>query len=240
MVANHIPLLKIENAIREVCLVLEREKYKTSSWEGMTEDNLWRELVSCILGSRVHFDIVNAAVERMGKANLFTEKRRCSEYDEYERDITDALWDTARDIHSQRRYPYPKLRANQIRVAAERFYAQGETIHYLLGNARDVREARRRLASEVAGLGPKQASLFLRNVGYTAHVAVLDVHVLTYMNWVGLTGAPVKTVRSVRQYESLEDAFIEYSSSVGFPPDHFDVAVWVVVRLAKKEFGAWR
>lgn len=243
MAVSHVPLPMIESAIRDVCQVLEQEKYCASPWESMSEDDLWRELVACILGSRVRFHVAHAAVERMGRANLLSERRRSSGYDEYERDVMAALSGTTKPRRSPRlesRYPFPKLRANQIRAAAERLYAQSGTIHNLLGGLRDVHEVRRRLASEVAGLGPKQASLFLRNIGYATHVAVLDVHVLTYMNWIGLTTAPVKSVRTVRQYETLEAAFIEHSCSVGYPPDRFDVAVWVVIRVAKKEYEAWR
>jgi N-glycosylase/DNA lyase len=91
------------------------------------------------------------------------------------------------------------------------------------------------LALEVSGLGPKQASLFLRNIGYATHVAVLDTHVLTYMSWVGLTEAPIKSIPTVRKYEALEDAFIGHAYSFGQTPDRFDLAVWVVVKVAKQE-----
>jgi N-glycosylase/DNA lyase len=209
----------------------------------MSEDDLWRELVACILGSRVRFHVAHAAVERMSRANLLSETRRSSRYEEYQRDVIAALSGTTKPRRSPRfqsLYPFPRLRAKQIRAAAQTLYAQSGTIHELLDDVRDLREVRRHLASEVAGLGPKQASLFLRNIGYAAHVAVLDVHVLTYMNWIGLTTTPVKSVPTVRQYEALEDAFIKYSSSVGYTPDRLDLAVWVVIRVAKKEYEAWR
>jgi N-glycosylase/DNA lyase len=108
-----------------------------------------------------------------------------------------------------------------------------------LDDARGIREARRRLVSEVPGLGPKQASLFLRNIGYVANVAVLDVHVLTYMSWVGLTDTLVKSVSTIRKYETLEDSFIEHSYSFGYTPDRFDLAVWIVVKVAKEEYKSW-
>ncbi len=243
MTVSPIPVTIIEGAIRDVCQLLQQEDHSASPWETMSEEDLWRELVACILGSRVRFHVAHAAVERMRRANLFSERRRSSRYDEYQRDVTAALSGTTNPQRNPRLcslYPFHRHRAKQIRAAAQRLYAQSGTIHSLLGDVRDLREVRRRLASEVAGLGPKQASLFLRNIGYAAHVAVLDVHVLTYMNWIGLTTAPVRSVRTVRQYETLEDAFIKHSWSVGYPPDRFDIAVWVVIRVAKKEYEAWR
>lgn len=238
-----ILLPRLEGAIREVCQVLEQEGHSTFLWEGMSEGDLWRELVACILGSRVSFDIARAAVERMDKANLFSEGRRSSGYDKYERDVISALWGTAeppRNSSSQSRYPFPKLRAKQIRAAAEKLCAQSVTIRSLLESAGDVRETRRRLVSDLSGLGPKQASLFLRNIGYATHIAVLDIHVLTYMNWIGLIPAPLKSIRTMQQYETLESTFVEHASSVGYPPSSFDIAVWVVVRVVKKEYGAWQ
>ena len=136
-------------------------------------------------------------------------------------------------------YPFYRVRANQIRRAAERLYRSRDTLRSFLEDSHDLRDARRRLASEVSGLGPKQASLFLRNIGYAAHVAVLDIHVLTYMSWVGLTETPMRSIPTVRKYEALEDAFIEHACSFGYTPDRFDLAVWVVVRVAKEEQKTW-
>lgn len=232
---------RLQYAVREVSRRLEQNDADRTSWDKMSEDCLWRELVACILGSRVRFDVAHAAMERMDTANLFLSVSRLSTPDEYERAVLHALWDSGicADTSGLRgRYPFPLVRAKQISAAASTVYANGRSIHHLLHEAEDACEVRRRLSAEVPGIGPKQASLFLRNVGYTAQVAVLDTHVLTYMNWVGLTPSPTKVVRTVRQYEMLEYVFMEHSWSAGFPPSLYDLAVWVVVRVAKKEFTA--
>ncbi|MBL1150315.1 MAG: hypothetical protein D8M53_08965 [Armatimonadetes bacterium] len=200
----------------------------------MTEDDLWRELVACILGSRVRFEAAHAAIERMGKRRLFCEPQRSSCFQQYEQDVMEAL--SERNASGEpNRYPFFRIRANQIRRAAERLYNSNNSLHSFLESSHDIRNARRRLALEVPGLGPKQASLFLRNIGYAAHVAVLDIHVLTYMSWVGLTETPIKSIPTVRKYEALEDAFIEHAYSFGHTPGRFDLAVWVVVKVAKEE-----
>ena len=242
MVATHISLPAIENAIREVCFALDEKDHQLPSWARMTEDDLWRELVACILGSRVRFEIAHSAVERIENMRLLCQERRSSRFDQYEEDVLNAL--SGRTLaedgaKTQSRYPFFRIRANQIRRAAERLYGSRGSVREFLNDAHDIRQARRRLASEVSGLGPKQASLFLRNIGYGAYVAVLDVHVLTYMNWVGLTDALVKSVSTVRKYETLEDSFIKHSYSFGYTPDRFDLAVWVVVKVAKKEYKSW-
>lgn len=242
MTATHVSLPAIQNAIREVCIALDEKGNQTPSWARMTEDDLWRELVACILGSRVRFEIAHAAVERLEKMRLLCQSRRSSRFDQYEQDVMEALSSeslTEDGAGPQRRYPFSRIRGSQIRQAAERVYVRHGSIREFLDDARDIREARRRLASEISGLGPKQASLFLRNIGYAAHVAILDIHILTYMSWIGLTDAPIKSVSTLRKYEALEDAFIEHSCSFGYTPDRFDLAVWVVVKVAKEEYKTW-
>ena len=242
MAATHISLSAIENAIQEVCFALDENDHQLPLWPRMTEDDLWRELVACILGSRVRFEVAHSAVDRIEKRRLLCQEHRSSRFDDYEQDILNALCGKtiAEDgVDNQRRYPFFRIRASQIRRAAERFYGSRGSVHEFLDDVRGIREARRRLVSEVPGLGPKQASLFLRNIGYVANVAVLDVHVLTYMSWVGLTDTLVKSVSTIRKYETLEDSFIKHSYSFGYTPDRFDLAVWVVVKVAKEEYKSW-
>jgi N-glycosylase/DNA lyase len=238
MIVTRIPLPAIENAIREVCFALEEKGYQSHSWTTMNEDDLWRELVACILGSRVRFEIAHSAVERMERKRLLCEPRRSSQFDQYEQDVIRVLSEVE-GPGLQSRYPFFRMRANQIRHAAERLYGCSKTIRAFLENSCDIRDARRRLALEVSGLGPKQASLFLRNIGYATHVAVLDVHVLTYMSWVGLIESPMKSVPTIRKYEAIEDTFIKHAYSFGHTPDRFDLAIWVVLRVAKEEQRIW-
>jgi N-glycosylase/DNA lyase len=238
MTATRIPLSAINNAIREVYSALEEKRHRPNSWTDMTEDGLWRELVACILGSRVRFEVAHSAIERMDRRHLFCGNRRASRFQQYEQEVIEVLSERSATGESVR-YPFFRIRANQIRRAAERLYGGRGSLRSFLQYSHDIRDARRRLASEVSGLGPKQTSLFLRNIGYAEHVAVLDIHVLTYMSWVGLTEAPVKSVSTVWKYEALEDAFIKHANSFGYTPDRFDLAVWVVMKVAKEERITW-
>lgn len=218
-------LAAVEHAIRHVCGVLEQRV--PVSWKEHTEDDLWREVVFCILGSRVRFEAVCTAFKRMDDMGLLSHPRRDENLDQYEQETVTAL---------SCGYPFYRLRANNIRRAAECLYRPGRSILQLLTSAVHARGARRLLATEIPGLGPKQASLFLRNIGYARCIAILDVHVLTYLSWVGLAEASLKGVPNLDQYEVLEDSFIQHAHSFGCSPDQFDVAVWLVMRVAKEQF----
>ena len=145
-------LSSIDSAIRDVCRAIgERGTAPASAWTGCSEEELWRELVSCILGSRVRFESACSAVERMEEKRLFSADRRAGRFDEYERDIRSVLSDC---------YPFYRVRAQQVRCAAERTYGCGRTVRGFLEVTDGVRDARRRLSLEIPGIGPKQASLF--------------------------------------------------------------------------------
>jgi len=243
MSATPVSLSVIENAIREVCLVLEEKSHQYPSWKEMTEDDLWRELVGCILGSRVRFESAYFALKRMERMGLLCHPRQSSDFNQYERNIREALAGNSlkeNSVSLKVSYPFFRTRANQVRRAAEYLYRQCGAIRSLLCDAYNIREARRLLVTNVSGLGPKQASLFLRNIRYSENIAVLDIHVLTYMNWVGLTDTIVKSAATIPKYETLENIFINHSYSFGYTPDRFDLAVWVVVKAAKEEYYTWQ
>jgi N-glycosylase/DNA lyase len=190
----------------------------------------------------VSFEVAGSAVEQLGRVGLLSEHRRSSRFSEYEMELELALLGVAGEGENGqacRGYPFPRLRARQIRETAEFIYGRENTIRQLLNSAGGVRQARRRLASEMSGIGPKQASLFLRNIGYSDELAVLDVHVLTYMNWVGLISGFITSIRTVEKYEETEEVFLKHARTVGLPAAYLDLAVWVVVRVVKKEHPRW-
>ena len=78
MATTHVSLPMIENAIQDVCSALNEKGRQMPSWTSMTEDDLWRELVACILGSRVRFEVAHSAVHRIEKMRLLSHDRRSS------------------------------------------------------------------------------------------------------------------------------------------------------------------
>jgi N-glycosylase/DNA lyase len=183
MINPKITPARLNKAVQEVCICLQEKYACNHRWEDLDENILWRELVACILGSRVRYDVAYSAIERMGMANLFSDIQIKAKQPLYEKAVFNVLMQhTSSEDAScpQRRYPFPSIRAGQIGTAAQTIYSKSGTIKSLFEEAQDERDARRHLAREVSGLGPKQASLFLRNIGFTTQVAVLDVHVLTY------------------------------------------------------------
>jgi N-glycosylase/DNA lyase len=85
------------------------------------------------------------------------------------------------------------------------------------------------------GIGPKQSSLFLRNIGFTDRLAILDTHVLRYMFILGLMNVRTKAVSTLTRYQEIEADLRSYSSRLGANLAYFDTAIWITMRVFQRE-----
>ncbi len=91
----------------------------------------------------------------------------------------------------------------------------------LAGNGERVRF---QLVKTVPGLGMKEASHFLRNIGFR-DVAILDRHILRWMCRLGVLRKMPKTI-TIYKYLKLEERFFRLSSSLGIPHYVLDLVIW--------------
>lgn len=85
-------------------------------------------------------------------------------------------------------------------------------------------KAREWLVKNVKGIGPKEASHFLRNVGYN-DVAILDRHILSLMREHSLIGQVPRTL-SMKKYLAIEDRLKELAERVGISLGELDLYLW--------------
>jgi N-glycosylase/DNA lyase len=105
----------------------------------------------------------------------------------------------------------------------------------ILFSARSARHARELLVNAVSGFGPKQASLFLRRVGYCSELAILDTHILDYLRMAhGIDPKPGMLSR-LTSYERIEVEFQRVASEFGHAVGCVDLAMWITMRVAKRE-----
>lgn len=88
-------------------------------------------------------------------------------------------------------------------------------------------EVRHRLASIIKGIGYKEASHFLRNIGYTFDIAILDRHILKYMQKFRLINEIPRSL-TPKKYLLLEDRFIWLSRYLGIKPAELDLLLWAL------------
>ena len=80
------------------------------------------------------------------------------------------------------------------------------------------------LNSDIKGLGFKEASHFLRNVGFRGY-AILDKHILQCLFELGITKSP-RAPHSRSKYIEIENKFRKFSERNGFDFDEMDLFLW--------------
>ncbi len=230
----------IESAIRRICDEIYTHSLQ-SWWLSASESDLLFELVACILGSQVHYEVALAAAEKIRNVGLLENPTEQYGFSDYEMAVYNIL---KQPLHAPcwppagRSYRFAKIRANHITRTLWAVYLNGDSLHGILHNCKTAREARRSVVTVGVGIGPKQASLFLRNIGFTDELAILDIHLLRFMNLLGLIDRTIRTVSSIRKYEIMEKHLLNYAKRVGYSLGCVDQAIWIVMRVYLQEARA--
>ncbi len=121
---------------------------------------------------------------------------------------------------------FKKNKSRYILEAREAFLGPGANgIREILDGFESVRDKRDWLARSVKGIGYKEASHYLRNIGYGDDIAILDRHVLRNMVLLGLIDDVPGSI-SARRYRELEDILRRFSLRIGVPLGHLDFVLW--------------
>lgn len=121
-----------------------------------------------------------------------------------------------------------RFRNNKSRYlieAREKFVFGERPLRSYLNDNKTVYEKREWIVKNVKGIGYKEASHFLRNVGFGDNIAILDRHILRNMNLLGLIKEIPKSITQ-KNYISLENSLKEFSEEVAIPLCHLDFVLW--------------
>lgn len=234
---NRIFAERLEYAVGEVCKEVKKRK-NIANWYDMPEEQLWNELVSCILGSQVRHEHSQCIIKYLISEDLLLIKYLISNGEHFERNIQSALEKPIPSPLTKTgsiKYRYPRTKANYIRRTGESIYLTSSSIRRIITPCVDERIARTRIMSVAVGIGPKQASLFLRNIGYAKNLAILDTHILKYMTVIGLVPKILKTVPYLPKYEDIEGILNNYATKFKESLACLDTAIWIVMRSCWKE-----
>ncbi len=189
------------------------------------------ELVCCILSSRVPFELAREATNLMKRHLLLDAESWLASAPSLYEEILEVLLAPLHICGRARRYRFPNLRARQLEQTRQALGKITGGLGTLIDNAIEPLDARRRLVREVVGLGPKQASMFLRNIGRSYDLAVFDSHVLRFGRATGVLSGEIPT--SLGHYEKLENEFRRYAKSIGYSVGCVDSAVWITMQAAR-------
>jgi N-glycosylase/DNA lyase len=114
---------------------------------------------------------------------------------------------------------YPEARAGYIVAAREHI----EGLMEVLGSGRDQKDVREWVVGNVKGLGYKEASHFLRNIGFDG-LAIIDFHIVDLLVRYGLIERP-KTLTK-RRYLEIEKVLEEVAGRSGITLAELDLYLW--------------
>lgn len=125
------------------------------------------------------------------------------------------------------KHRYPRARAGYI--IHTRDYLQQEwdlQMRKLMESFQDKLELRAFFATSkgIKGIGYKEASHFLRNIGLKGY-AILDKHILRSLHEFGIIDSP-NPPTSGKKYLEIEVKLKEFAGEIGIDFDHLDLVLW--------------
>ena len=193
------------NELNDLIILVERlksQEIRETINSRMTEfenvprnfDDLFRELVFCILAAGTSAELGIKTINHLGDV-IFTGS---------EKDIQKKLKEV---------YRFHTIRAEYIHQARENF-------RNLDINDSDIRI---NLVENIKGIGFKEASHFLRNIGHK-NVAIIDFHIVDLLVRNGLIEKP-KTL-TARKYLEIEEILKQLSQKTNIDLGELDLYLW--------------
>jgi N-glycosylase/DNA lyase len=174
-------------------------------WETASEEELFRELIFCLLTPQSRAKTCWKAVQRLTGKGMIQEGEPCH--------IQEELVGVR----------FNQRKAEYICLAREKFCRK--PIRVTLAGFSSPFAAREWLAENVKGLGYKEASHFLRNIGRGEDLAILDRHILKNLVLLGVI-EEVLNSPSKRIYLEIEKKMTAFSRQVEIPMGHLDLLLW--------------
>ncbi len=115
-------------------------------------------------------------------------------------------------------------KAEYIREATN-LYTNKMSIRKRLEQFDDILDARDWLVKNVKGIGYKEASHFLRNIGLGENLAILDRHILKNLKSLGVIKVIPRSLTRKRYFE-IENKMREFANKTGIPISHLDLLLW--------------
>ncbi len=178
-----------------------KEMYKRSN------DDIFAELCFCILTPQAKAVVCDEAINRL--------KRRKFLVNGTQRHIRSCL----------KGVRFPNNKAKYI-IAARDFLRNGKGIEIKNKlDTKDIFKTRDWLVKNIKGLGYKEASHFLRNIGFGEDMAILDVHIIRNLKRYSVVRRFPASL-SKKSYRYIEKNMRKFSKKTGIPMGELDLLFW--------------
>ena len=177
-------------------------------WNVRNDEDIFAELIFCILTPQSKAITCSYAVERICQDKLFLRGNS--------KQIANRLYDIR----------FKNKKAMFIVEARNRFIKDGKiSIKSKIKKFGNAIKAREWLVQNIKGFGYKEASHFLRNIGHGEELAILDRHVLKNLESLGIIKETPKNFQRNKYYE-IENLMGNFARRINIPIDHLDLLLW--------------
>jgi N-glycosylase/DNA lyase len=114
--------------------------------------------------------------------------------------------------------------------AAKTLYEEGPGLSSILKNCTSEHEVRDLLVENIYGIGLKEASHFLRDIGYSNSLAIIDSHVIAFLAELGVVPTNKSNGVTPGLYTRLEGVLQNLCDDLGVDLSIFDMAIWQYMR----------
>ena len=173
-----------------------------------SEERLFSELVFCLFTPQSKAVSCATAVERLSKKGLL---------------LGGGAEKISKEINIVR---FRNNKARYLVEAREKFSASGKPeIKKRLAQFKDPSAMREWLVENIKGMGMKEASHFLRNIGFGNDIAILDRHILKNLLKLKVINKLPDTING-KTYLLIEKKMKKFAKKVKIPMDHLDLLFW--------------
>lgn len=218
------------------------EKLKTDydgwkKWNYMTEEELWHRFCLCVLSSNVPYELAVSAFNRLLKLGVININWIISRGDSQKiiaTFLSQPKYLPLKRDGSFRKYRFPNMRAKNIVNSAFFLTDNNMGFKFILNNNDSDSSVREILVNSFHGFGLKQATHFLRDIGYTKNLAIVDTHIISFLNIIFEYNPSLEKKLTPNKYLKIEKLFQNVACELGLELAIFDMAVWHYMRQEGK------
>lgn len=180
----------------------------TKIWEEGDEEEIFEEMVFCLFTPQSKAKVCWNTVEKLKEKDMIHGGK--------ESEIADEI--------NEVRFRYNKA-GYLVEARSKILDKDNFSLRDKLSSFSDSKNAREWIVENIKGLGYKEASHFLRNIGKGEDIAILDRHILRNLEELGVIDDISKTLTKKR-YMMIEEKMRDFAEGIDIPLHHLDLVLW--------------
>jgi N-glycosylase/DNA lyase len=199
---------KLISEYRKKRYQIKRRLKEFESLRDASDEDIFAELSFCILTPQTNALYCDKAIKGLKESGLLLKGRKAA--------ISEKL---------KRKVRFHDNKAGYL-VSARKLFKRGKEFDIKSKlDTKDILKTRDWLVKNIKGLGYKEASHFLRNIGLGKNIAIIDRHILYNLKKYGVI-IKIPTSINKRTYIDIENRMKEFSRRLRIPIDELDLLLW--------------